>query len=440
MSFKEYGVLVQENAHPSFKEYGSIVEETPRYKSLINAPVKGAIKRASDISELVTSIPGAKSLSKVPGPKELLGLGKEPRLIPEEAREYAEESFPTQERELEKYLERAGGLGVEAALSPGGLISKGVQTFGGAALGHAAEKLGAPDWAQAISESLPFFYSGGKKIPLKSSQKKMGEFLRKQGLNENEIAPLLKDPEQIERWSKWAAKGGKSKELMDSIYQKTGHIYDGIINEAKNLPPITPLSQKDLLSEMGAIIQGMPHKYRSLIKQDAIDLLNSRGGFDDLMNFYKDVNAVIGAEHGGKAIVGKFKEPMIKAMESISPELASDFKLANQLYGTRANVSGKILSRSQVDDLIDAGEAIQLGAGLINRDMGLIGKVLGIVGARNIAREMIINPRLQNISVRIGEAIKKNKFTLAEKYLREFSKEVGRSNEELENEINNLIK
>jgi hypothetical protein len=226
---------------------------------------------------------------------------------------------------------------------------------------------------------------------------------------------------------------------MEAIYQKTGNIYDDIVSQGKNLPPMDIGTKRQMIVEMSDVYKNMPHKFRNLIKQDVKDLLNSRGGFDDLMNFHKDINAVIGAERGGKAAVGLFKQPITKALESISPELASDFKITNQLYGTRKNVAGKILSRSQVDDLIDAGEAIQLGAGLINRDMGLIGKVLGIAGARQVAREMIINPRLQNISVRVGEAIKNNKFTLAEKYMREFAKEIGKDNQELEEQIESLI-
>ena len=435
MTFKEYGTIVQENKNPSFKEYGSLVEEPSRAKSLINAPIKGAVKRAADITEFVTSVPGAKQLSKIPGPKELLGLGKEPKLIPEEVRQYAEESFPTQERELEKYLERAGGLGLESALSPGGLVAKGVQTLAGAGLGYASEKFGAPTWAQAIAESLPFFYSGGKKIPLKQSQKKMGEFLRNQGLTENEIAPLLKDPNQIERWSKFSSKGKKSKELMDSIYHKTGHIYDDIIQSGSNLPPISTELKANLNNEMRNIYRNMPDKYRKLIKQDIKDFYNSRGGIEDLINLDKDINAVIGAESGGKAIIGQFKNPIYKAIESISPEVASDYRLAKDLYRTRANVASKILTKKQIDDLMNLGEIFHLGSAIVNRDMGLLTKVIGISGGRKIAREMIINPRLQNKANRIAEALSNNKISLAEKYIREFKDIISEEDPDLAFEL-----
>lgn len=441
MTFKEFGTLVEE-APGSFQEYGSIVEEPSRARSIAGAPLKGASKRIADIMEFVAESPPGKLIRKIPSAKEVFTGKKEPPPKPwEDIREFAEEKFPTQEKELEKYLERAGGIGAEALLTPGGLVSKGIKTLGGAALGHASEKLGAPDWAQAIAESLPFFYSGGKKIPLKPSQKNLGEFLRKQGLTENEIAPLLKSPEQIEMWSKFAKKGGPSKNLVNSIYEKSGRIYDSLEAAGKKAPSLSEKATEDFLLSLSEITDKMPVKYRNLIRGDVREFMyKGRGGFEDLTNLYKDINAVIGAEKGGKAIIGQIKEPLIKAMRSISPELAEDFQLANQLYGKRAQVASKLLNKSQVDELVDLGEAFQLGAGIFNGNMGLINKVISVAGGRRLAREMLVNPRLQNISTRIGEALKKNKYALAEKGLREFAKEIGKEDKDLEAELNEVLK
>lgn len=426
MTFPEFGRVIEKaperKAEGTYPEFGKIVEMPSRPRSLLGAPVKGAIKEAADIAELFQKIP----------------LPKGP-LKPEKLREFAEEKFPTQPKEAEKFLERAGRVGTSALLSPGKGIVKGAQILAGTVLGHTAEKLGAPSLVQAIAESLPFFYSGGKRIPLKTSQKNLGEFLRKQGLTENEITPLLKTPEQLARWSKLASKGKKSRELMESIYQKTGNIYDSVISEGKNLPPLNATSKEKLLREMTPIIESMPHKYRSLIEQDIQDFLTKgRAGAEDIINLDKDINAVIGAEKGGKAIVGKLKGPLSEALNSINPSLSNDYQLAKDFYRTRINVAGHILNKKQVEDLIDVGEFATLGAGLFNRDIGLIGKVMGVSGARKLAREMLINPRLQNISIRIGEALKKNKFTLAEKYLNQFKDEVGKEDPELASSIDKI--
>lgn len=417
MSFPEFGELVSE-APKNFPQFGTPIEEPSRIKSLLSAPAKGAVKEFADIAE---------TLQRLPIPK---GPFK-----PEQARKFAEEKFVTQPKEPEKFLERTGRVATGAVLSPGGIVAKGFQTLGGAALGYAAEKLGAPDWAQAIAESLPFFFSGGKKIPLKPEQRRLGDFLRKQGLTENEITPLLKTPEQIERWSKLASKGKKSRELMESVYQKTGHIYDSITEQASKLknPYMSPEVSKNFLNELTNLTKDMPHKYRSLIKQDALDLIREGGSFNGLKNFYTDVNAVIGGEHGGRAIVGRFKPAISKAMESIDPKLADDFKLATDLYRTRANVASKILNKKQVEEMLDLGETLGLGSAIFNRDLGLMGKILGVAGGRKLAREMLINPRLQNLSVRVGEALAKNKLTLAEKLMTQFKKEVEKEDPELAN-------
>lgn len=414
MSFKEFGRVIEEAPKTQFREFGKLVDEPSRTRSLISAPVKGALKGASEFLEMFPMIP------KGPIPHEL-GL----RAL--------EETLPTQEKEPEKYLERAGRIGTQALLSPGGAVTKGIQTLGGAALGYGLEKLGAPSWAQAIAESLPFFYSAGKKIPLKPDQKKLGEFLRKEGLTENEITPLLKTPEQIERWSKLASKGKKSRELMESVYQKTGHIYDNIDAMGSKLsnPNMNPQASTNFFTNVDKILKSMPNKYRNLVKQDLKDLKASGGSFNGLTNFYRDINAVIGGERGGKAIVGQFKGPILRAMESINPQLADDFKLATDLYRTRANVAGKLLTKKQIEEFLDLSEMFGLGVAAFNRDYGLMSKVLGVTGARQFAREMLINPRLQNKSIRVGEALKRNNLSLAEKYMNEIQKIIAEDNPEL---------
>lgn len=428
MTFPEFGDII-EKAPPlkepgTFPEFGKVVEQPSRLRSIAGAPIKGALKEVSDIAEF---------FQKIPLPKG--------NLEPEKLREFAEEKFPTQEKELEGYLERVGKMAPSALISPGGPLIKLFQILGGAALGHGLEKAGAPEWVQALGESAPFLYSGGKKIPFKSSQKKVGDFLRKQGLSENEITPLLKTPEQLERWSKFASKGKKSRQLMESIYHKSGHIYDNIENIAKQMPNafVNQQSAANFLNEITPIIQNMPNKYRNLIKQDLIDLIQSPGHFNDFTNFYKDVNAVIGAEKGGRAIVGQFKGPILKIAESINPELANDFALATDLYRTRAKVAGNILSKKDVEHFLDLGEIYGLGSGIYNRDIGLITKVLGIAGGRKLAREMVINPRLQNISIRIGEALKKNKLILVNKLMDEFKSEVQKEDPELAQTMNEAM-
>lgn len=423
MSFKEFGNVIEPAKQKGeFKEFGERVEPMSRPRSLVNAFAAGATERAGDIAGFVQSL----APSFLPrGP-----------LTKEKAHKFSEEKFPHFEKEPEKIIKRGGGVATEALLSPGGLAAKAIQVPAGALLGYAAEKFNFPEWAQSIAEGIPFFFSGGKKIPLKPDQKKLGEFLRKQGLTENEITPLLKTPEQINRWAAFASKGKKSRELMESIYQKSGKLYDTIIEKGKSLIPIPEQNKLKVLKDLHNVFNDLPDKYRKLIGQDLKDLITKgRAGVEDLINFYRDINAVIGAEKGGKAYIGNFKKPIMEAFESISPELASDFQLTNQLYGTRARVASAIVNPKDFDKFLDIGEVYGLGAGLYNRDLGMLVKVLGAAGGRAAAREMLINPRLQNLSMRIGESLKKNKLNLVTKYTREFSNIVRNDDPDLADAI-----
>src|SRR5437899_4914572 len=113
MSFKEFGEIVEPAKQPgTFKEFGEVIEPMSRARSLLHAPAKGAVKRAGDIAGTAQMI--APFLPKGP-------------LSREKAHKYAEEKFPTFEKEPEKYLERAGGVATEALLSPGGLATKAIQ-------------------------------------------------------------------------------------------------------------------------------------------------------------------------------------------------------------------------------------------------------------------------------------------------------------------------
>lgn len=423
MSFKEYGSIVEAAKQPGeFKEFGEAVEPLSRPRSLVNAFAAGATERAGDIAGLVQSL----APSFIPrGP-----------LTKEKAHKFSQEKFPHYEKEPEKIIKRGGGVTTEAILSPGGLAAKAIQIPAGALLGYGAEKLGLPEWAQSIAEGVPFFFSGGKKIPLKPDQKKLGEFLRKQGLTENEITPLLKTPEQINRWSTLASKGKKSRKLMESIYNKTGSIYDSVLSEATSLPPLSNQAKENILKSFTKIKQDTPNVHWELIEKDMKDFLTKgRAGAEDLINLDRDINAILGADRGAWDAVGRFKGPIKEALESISPKIAEDYSLAKEFYRSRSKVKGALINPKDLDRFMDLGEAYGLGQGVFNRDMGMISKVLGVAGARSVAREMLINPRLQNISIRIGESLKQNKLNLATKYLREFSNIIREDDPDLADSI-----
>src|SRR6267378_430348 len=108
-------------------------EPTSRKRSLINAPLKGLIK-------------GSKELNPI-SPENIANL-----IVPSDKKtKMIEKSFPTLNKPLEKGLERAGRLAIQAAGGGEGIVAKGVRTGLGALGGQIAEELGAPEGLQSLA-------------------------------------------------------------------------------------------------------------------------------------------------------------------------------------------------------------------------------------------------------------------------------------------------
>lgn len=413
MSFKEYGNIIQPAApQGSFQEYGEIIEPIPREHSLAHAPIKGAIKGAMQS----TVMSPFHNVGPVPAK-----LGE--RLL--------EKFLPTQESPIEGALERAGKIGTSMITGgSGGLIRKGITSLFGGIAGEATKQFGGGEIAQDIAElsgmALPDL---AKNIPAKKAQERIVGFLRNKGFSENEITPLIQSPEKLARFAKFASKGEKTNQLMRDIYQKFDNVYGSIREQGENLPGLAREEIAKFEKNFEEKLAKIPKFYRRQIKEEVEDLMNSQMKFTDFIDFDQAVNARIKGVEGGKAVLGTLKEFTGEAKKAISPQLADDMNLANELYRKRIDVS-KHLRTKEIEEIIDLGEAATLFAGIADQNVGLIGKVIGLAGTRKLAREMLINPRLQNISKRMLGALKKNQIPIAQKLYEIFKKEAGKSDGE----------
>ena len=139
MAFKEFGVVVDDQPK-KFKEFGTVVDETSRTRSLLSAAPKGAVKGALELASMADPI------------KYLLGVSD---TTPHQ-KQAIEKTLPTQEKPLEKGLERAGRLAVQAAGGGESFLAKGLRAGAGAVGGQLAEEMGAPEWAQNLAELAAF--------------------------------------------------------------------------------------------------------------------------------------------------------------------------------------------------------------------------------------------------------------------------------------------
>lgn len=403
MSFPQFGEIVEENAlKGSYPEFGEKVEEPSRLRSLLSAFPKGVLKAARGISPLPN-------------------LGPIPEKL---ASKLTEQFLPTQERLPEQLLERTGKVGTYLAGGEASIPSKVIRSGIGALAGQVAKETGGGELAQDIAElssmSLPEL---SKNILSKKSQQRVVNFLRSKGFSENEITPLIQSPKKLARYAKFASKGEKTNKLMRDIYGKFENVYSSIREQGENLPSLSGEKLGKFERDFQETIDKIPKYYRRKMSEEVKDLMNSEMKFTDLVDFNQAINAEIGSVKGGKAVLGLLKEPIDKGLASINPQLASDYKLANELYRHRIDVTNHLRTK-QIDDLIDIGEAGTVVAGIADQNLGLIAKVVGASGMRRLAREMLINPKLQNISSKMLQAVKENKIPVALKLYKTFKDEV----------------
>jgi hypothetical protein len=413
--FSELGFRpIEDTKADPFSDLGFKPFKTPsRTRSLINAPIRGLIEGGKEFTSL--------------NPLALRGPISE-----EMEKKLLEEFLPVQDKATEKYLQRAGRVGTYFIGGPEGALAKAGRTAAGAGIGQLLEALGAPKWLQSIGEvSSGAIPSLGKKIPVKEGQKKVAEFLRNKGLSEQDVGLLIQDPKKLARFSKFAQKGQKTHEAINSLHESLGTLYEDLGSKSKSLGSLPERSQLNYIDNIEEFLKKRPSKIRNLVKEDLRDLYNSSFSVEDLINFDQDVNATIGNEIGGKAVLGKLKEFTADAINKISPEAAEEYKLIKDLYSKKSKVA-KSLRPKDFDQLVNAGEIYGIIKGAVGGDLGLLKSILGVTGAKHLAREILINPRLQNISKRISQSIKSNKLPMARKLSNEFLEEAKKKIPEID--------
>lgn len=293
----------------------------------------------------------------------------------------------------------------------------------GEALGEAAIESGLPEPIGTGIKVASAFAGGNKKgLVVKKSQKPIVDFLRKHNLNDNEITPLLQSSGKVATLSKVALKGEKVSKLAKNIKDKVGQIYESLKDQSKNAPILTTPQKDRLVSEMFAKRNKIPIVFQKSIDPIIKRFENSMGTIEDLIIFYQDINASTKGIQGGKAVLGTFKPFASKNISMLDSKIGKEFELTNSLYEKAAK-----FRKSFKSDLIDKGlnvtELYKLANYLITRNLKGLTGIVGKYSARALARELLTNPKLQNLSKRLGIALKENKTNKVRAILRAMQKE-----------------
>jgi len=298
-----------------------------------------------------------------------------------------------------------GGLKSLTGLGLSGLAGQGIREVGGPeALATGVE----------IAGSLGPSIISKKLIPTGKTAKDLVESGRKIGLSESQITPLIQAEKKVATLSKVSRKGTKTKELFSSIKEKLGDSYNTIKNsrEAKIKLPNADranikISFENIKNDLLKTLAPSPDKNdaiqyieKAIKSLDEIDVTP-----EHLVNFWQDINKSVkwNSITGGKKSLTKLKEPVSEVLKKISPQLAEDFEMTNELYSKYANISKK-LKPDLIDSLINKGELIAAPAAGFALATGNPSALIGLgteISIRLLGREMLINPYFQNLASKL---------------------------------------
>lgn len=398
-------------------------EDISRARSLASAPVKGLIR-------------GAGKFSPIPSFGPIPGKMKE-RLL--------EQFLPTQERPEEEILEFAGENIPIAAMGEGGLVSKGLQALAGGAAKKGAKELNLPEWAQELIGGAGMMApgalkaAGSKGLRASSKQQAVVDFLKDKGLSADEITPIIQDPKKLSWLSKGAFKYEKESPFLKGIDSQLKGIYKGIREEGKKLGYLEGQALREFESDFFKVLDDLPDLHKDLIKKPIENLMSKPIDYPALLDFKQAINHYIKDVEGGKAVVGALKGPTKRAQEKLSPGLFQEQELADKAYIGMKNFSKKMTKKNWegVAKLGDVGKVVA-GALFFNPAMMGIGVKGALAGgaAMYSLRKMLVSPRLQNMHLKIQEAVLKNNYGQAVKLAELMKDEIERNLSSVEEENN----
>lgn len=358
----------------------------------------------------------------------------------QEVGEFIGEEEP--ETRAERYAQRAGrAIGGGAALGGGAKTISSLATAAG--IGQTAKELGAPESIATTLELLSLFgpHALANKAYGPKKLKELIEYARKKGLTEEEIAGLVKGERKVKALAKISKKGGKTERLLDSIQEKAGNSLQSVKESTKGMGHISGELSGELGDKFGEIVNDLkqtikPSSDKALaisFIEDAIENLMNQGTTPEkLINFWQDINSEVNwnAIRNGKKSLEALKKPIKELLTKIDPGLAKDFELGNTLYA-RSKLLSKALKPTTIDNILDKGPTGAAMLAVALGDLGIISKFIGADVARSLGREMIFNPRIQNISKKMLMAVKNENVKGAQALLKIFKKEIEKDNPDI---------
>lgn len=411
-------------------EEESVTEDLDKYLNYVSStlnPVKSGI--TSILNKFMPESEVTKIYEQIPGSIPELAV-KLRQALP--SSEEVREKLTDQEIDtLDRYIMAASA---GAPFGPGGaLVGAGIQ-----AGEDVLEASGASPRTKAATRLLALGATGLKgKKGLQAANAEESAILklgRKAGMTDAEIAPALSEPSTFKKWlAKAAKKGGKAEAVLEMTGEGLGSIYENLKNEHEASQKVLAIPERqNMQSQLSEVLDSLPAKHKQFINQDIQDFHNSPQSASDMINLYQKISKTF---DGDKAALQRLKGPIIEAMETVDPNLARDFQTVNKAWANYASVRN-IMNPKEMGWMGHLKHPASLIATFLTGNPFLLAKGYALAhGVSFLAREMVMNPKLKNISKKIAYGINKKSYGAISVGIRELAKEVEKDDPELAEEI-----
>ena len=310
-----------------------------------------------------------------------------------------------------------------------------VRTGIGSSGAEVAKEYGAPEWLQSAIELTAFIGPDITKKLLESGKDAdLIKLAKDKGMTDAEITPLIQSEFKQNWLSKLSPKGGRTEKILNETQKALQSVYQKVTKSPNAKLEISEVENGKLINRIQEKLNEFPASTRDLIKKDLDDLLSNPITGETLANFWKDINHVAGKD---RHLLSTLKDPLSKAIHSVSPEMGKEFEMVNKMYTKFYPINSK-LKPTLTSQIVRAVEALALPISILTGNLVHITSFVGQGVAQRLSREMLLNPHFQQLGKKMVVAIEQNKFGLGAKIINDLRKEIEKFDPETAAQIQDL--
>lgn len=357
----------------------------------------------------------------------------------QQLQEYTEElnrQLPTEEEGFGQRALRRGLQQAPTALAfPGSTLATLPRAIAAGFLGEGAKDLGAPEWAQTAAELTAYIGPDiTKKLLEKGSNSELIKEGKKLGLSDEQLTPLLQSDFKQKWLSKLTPRRGKTQDVLKETKKGLDEAFGKIAEGEPAKKFLSTEGGVKLIDKVEDLFEKMPSGVREKIKADWKDLLKKDITGESLINFWGDINHEFGETTKQLSLL---KGPIKEALQELSPALVKDFETINKLY-TKFYPIAKKLAPNLNTDIMSASKALGSLVGLLTGNYALLEGAALYYGGGQIAKRLLLNPRYQQLGLKVAESLDQNKFAMAKKTIDAIAHELKKDSPEMSKAIENI--